>query len=175
MRMRRSGHGPFADQHRQGPCPYYGAGRTGRPNRGRAGGQRRRPHSCSAGPVAVHGAGFRQCGDGWLCDRDISPDRGQSLGAAGRCARACRAGGDGIGRGWRGGPDNYGRTDPGWRELRPATLAGFDAHGREIVSFEGATHSARVGLLPLADRLMFLPAVAENLPAGALVEFRPFC
>ncbi|EIE50340.1 molybdopterin biosynthesis protein moeA [Citreicella sp. 357] len=67
------------------------------------------------------------------------------------------------------------RRKPGRCELRPATLAGFDAHGREIVSFEDATHSARVGLLSLADGLMFLSADAESLPAGALVEFQPFC
>lgn len=67
------------------------------------------------------------------------------------------------------------RRKPGRCELRPATLAGFDAHGREVVSFEDATHSARVGLLPVADGLMFLPADAESLPAGALVEFQSFC
>lgn len=67
------------------------------------------------------------------------------------------------------------RRKPGRCELRPATLAGFDSHGREIVNFEDATHSARVGLLSLADGLMFLPADAECLPAGALVEFQPFC
>jgi molybdopterin molybdotransferase len=67
------------------------------------------------------------------------------------------------------------RRKAGRCELRPATLAGFDAHGREIVSFENATHSARVGLLSIADGLMFLPSDAECLPAGALVEFQPFC
>jgi molybdopterin molybdotransferase len=67
------------------------------------------------------------------------------------------------------------RRKPGRFELRPATLAGFDAHGREIVRFENATHSGRVGRLPLADGLMFLPVDAESLPAGALVEFQPFC
>ena len=67
------------------------------------------------------------------------------------------------------------RRNPGRCELRPATLAGFDAHGREIVCFEDATHSARVGLLSAAQGLMFLPADAECLPAGALVEFQPFC
>ncbi len=67
------------------------------------------------------------------------------------------------------------RRKPGRCELRPATLAGFDSHGREIARFEDATHSARVGLLSLADGLMFLPADAEYLPAGALVEFQPFC
>ncbi|MSU88362.1 molybdopterin molybdenumtransferase MoeA [Rhodobacteraceae bacterium 2CG4] len=67
------------------------------------------------------------------------------------------------------------RRKPGRCELRPATIAGFDAHGREIVRFEDATHSARVGRLPLADGLVFLPADAESLPIGALVEFQPFC
>lgn len=64
---------------------------------------------------------------------------------------------------------------PGRCELRPASLAGFDIHGRDVVTFEDATHSARVGRLPLADGLMFLPAEAEEMPAGALVEFQPFC
>jgi molybdopterin molybdotransferase len=67
------------------------------------------------------------------------------------------------------------RRKPGRCELRPATLGGFDAHGREMVTFEKNTHSARVGVLPLADGLMFLPADADSLPAGALVEFQPFC
>lgn len=67
------------------------------------------------------------------------------------------------------------RRKPGRCELRPATLAGFDAHGREIVRFGDATHSARVGLLALVDGLLILPADAECLPAGALVEFQPFC
>jgi molybdopterin molybdotransferase len=67
------------------------------------------------------------------------------------------------------------RRKPGRCELRPVTLAGFDAQGREIVRFEDATHSARVGLLSRADGLMFLPADAQSLPAGALVEFQPFC
>jgi len=67
------------------------------------------------------------------------------------------------------------RRKPGRCELRPATLAGFDGHGREVVQFEDATQSACVGRLPLADGLMFLPADPESLPAGALVEFQPFC
>jgi len=67
------------------------------------------------------------------------------------------------------------RCKSGRCELRPATLAGFDPQGREIVRFEDATHSARVGPLSAADGLIFLPADAESLPAGALVEFQPFC
>ncbi|SDY06045.1 gephyrin-like molybdotransferase Glp [Citreimonas salinaria] len=60
-------------------------------------------------------------------------------------------------------------------ELRLATVAGVDSQGRETVTFEDATHSGRVGRLPLADGLMFLPADAEALPAGSFVEFQPFC
>ncbi len=67
------------------------------------------------------------------------------------------------------------RRKPGRCELRPARLAGFDGRGLEIVRFEDATHSPRVGLLSQADGLMFLPAGTECLPAGALVEFQPFC
>ncbi|WP_349361161.1 gephyrin-like molybdotransferase Glp [Stappia sp.] len=67
------------------------------------------------------------------------------------------------------------RRKPGRCELRPATLEGVDGQGREIVRFEDATHSARVGLLAEADGLMFLPADADFLPAGSLVEFQPFC
>jgi molybdopterin molybdotransferase len=64
---------------------------------------------------------------------------------------------------------------PGRCELRPASLAGFDGLGREVVRMDATTHSDRVGLLPAADGLAFLPAEAEHLPAGALVEFLPFC
>ncbi len=67
------------------------------------------------------------------------------------------------------------RRKPGRCELRPATLSGFDALGREVVSFEEATHSGCVGSLPHMDGLMFLTNDAEYLPAGALVEFQPFC
>jgi molybdopterin molybdotransferase len=67
------------------------------------------------------------------------------------------------------------RRKPGRCELRPAVIAGFDAHGREVARFDDATHSARVGTLPLADGLICLPAEADHLPAGALVEFQPFC
>ncbi len=60
-------------------------------------------------------------------------------------------------------------------ELRPATCAGFDGQGREVVTFEAETHSAHVRSLADADGLIFLPADCDVLPAGALVEFQPFC
>jgi molybdopterin molybdotransferase len=60
-------------------------------------------------------------------------------------------------------------------ELRPATCTGFDGHGREVVTFDAETHSAHVCALPDRDGLIFLPADCDVLPAGALVEFQPFC
>jgi molybdopterin molybdotransferase len=59
-------------------------------------------------------------------------------------------------------------------EFRLARLAGFDGTGRETAEFEDATHSGRVAQLPDMDGLLFIPADAEALPAGALVEFQPF-
>lgn len=63
---------------------------------------------------------------------------------------------------------------PGRCEMRPARLIGFDALGREVASFGQATHSARVRTLALADGLVMIPAEAETLPKGSLVEFIPF-
>jgi len=67
------------------------------------------------------------------------------------------------------------RRKPGRCELRPATLAGFDGQGREVVHFDDTIDSGRVGHLSSADGLIFLPADTDVLPAGALVEFQPFC
>ncbi|OAN81286.1 molybdopterin molybdenumtransferase MoeA [Jannaschia sp. EhC01] len=64
----------------------------------------------------------------------------------------------------------YGRC-----ELRLASISGFDTHGREVVVFEDATHSGRVTTLAEADGILLIPAEAEHLPEGALVEFQPFC
>ncbi|SFJ41073.1 gephyrin-like molybdotransferase Glp [Celeribacter neptunius] len=60
-------------------------------------------------------------------------------------------------------------------ELRPARLVGFDGAGRELVTFDSATHSARVAGLPQADGFIFIPSGQDALPAGAVVEFLPFC
>lgn len=60
-------------------------------------------------------------------------------------------------------------------ELRPAICTGFDPQGRDVVSFEPETHSSHVRGLSMASGLIFIPADAEWLPAGALVEFQPFC
>jgi molybdopterin molybdotransferase len=64
---------------------------------------------------------------------------------------------------------------PGRCEFRPACFIGFDAQGREVVSFAPETHSSRVAGLSAASGLIYLPADAAYLPAGALVEFQPFC
>ncbi|GAW36670.1 molybdopterin molybdenumtransferase [Roseovarius sp. A-2] len=59
-------------------------------------------------------------------------------------------------------------------EFRPATLAGFDVDGREVINFENATHSSRVARLSQTDGLMILPAEVAHLPKGARVLFQPF-
>ena len=64
---------------------------------------------------------------------------------------------------------------PGRCEFRPANLVGFDPLGREIATFDTETHSSRVASLSAASGLIYLPADADCLPAGALVEFQPFC
>lgn len=63
---------------------------------------------------------------------------------------------------------------PGRCELRPAMLAGHDASGREMVRFEDRTHSARVATLVRADGVILIPAEADRMRAGDLVEFLPF-
>jgi len=63
---------------------------------------------------------------------------------------------------------------PGRCELRPVTLAGHDALGRETVRFDARTHSARVGTLCRADGLILIPAETDQLTAGDLIEFLPF-
>jgi molybdopterin molybdotransferase len=60
-------------------------------------------------------------------------------------------------------------------ELRPAVCIGFDPQGREVVSFDREIHSSQVQGLHGTDGLIFLPADTDFLPAGALVEFQPFC
>jgi molybdopterin molybdotransferase len=66
------------------------------------------------------------------------------------------------------------RRKPGRCELRPARRVGFDGHGREVVDFEPTVNSARVAGLPTADGILFLPAEADWLPEGSLVDFLPF-
>lgn len=59
-------------------------------------------------------------------------------------------------------------------EIRPARLIGCDSIGRDIISCDSTTHSARVAGLPKADGYIFIPAGQERLPANAVVEFLPF-
>lgn len=66
------------------------------------------------------------------------------------------------------------RHKPGRCELRLVRHAGFDGVGREIVSFDSDTHSARVARLSEMDGVVLIPAEIEHLPEGALLEFQPF-
>ncbi len=63
---------------------------------------------------------------------------------------------------------------PGRCELRPARIVGFDAQGREVVDFDDTINSAHVAKLPDTDGLLFIPAEAERVPEGGLIEFQPF-
>ena len=64
---------------------------------------------------------------------------------------------------------------PGRCEFRPAHVSGFDPHGREVASFQPQLQSSQVAGLSLASGLVVLPEDAAFLPAGAVVEFQPFC
>lgn len=66
------------------------------------------------------------------------------------------------------------RRRAGRSEFRLASLSGRDAHGRDIVSFEAATFSGRVGGLPHCDGMIHLPADMSALPQGTLVAFHGF-
>jgi len=66
------------------------------------------------------------------------------------------------------------RHKPGRCELRLARLCGYDDLGRDLAEFDDSTHSGRVANLPEMDGMMFIPAEAEILPAGALIEFQSF-
>ena len=66
------------------------------------------------------------------------------------------------------------RHRPGRCEMRPARIVGFDEMGREVAGFDTATHSARLGTLKDCDGIVMIPADAELLPAGALIEYHPF-
>ncbi|NHX28057.1 molybdopterin molybdenumtransferase MoeA, partial [Escherichia coli] len=66
------------------------------------------------------------------------------------------------------------RHRPGRCELRPARLNGHDHLGREVAQCDAATHSARITQLAAADGVVLIPAEADELPAGALLEFIPF-
>ena len=63
---------------------------------------------------------------------------------------------------------------PGRCETRPARIVGFDGSGREVIDCAATTHSARATTLADADGLILIPADAETIPQGGLLEFLPF-
>jgi molybdopterin molybdotransferase len=63
---------------------------------------------------------------------------------------------------------------PGRCEFRPARLLGYDAHGAQIAQLLPGEASHRVALLAQADGLALIPADAEALAEGMLLEFLPF-
>lgn len=63
---------------------------------------------------------------------------------------------------------------PGRAEFRPATLLPPGADGLPRAHLMTPTFAARIALLAQADGLAMIPADAEILPAGSLIEFLPF-
>ncbi len=66
------------------------------------------------------------------------------------------------------------RHKPGRCEMRLASIVGTDSLGRDVVTFEDASHSDRASQMPSADGLIYLPSDIDRLPEGALLEFQPF-
>lgn len=64
---------------------------------------------------------------------------------------------------------------PGRCEFQPAHCTDFDPHGREVASFEPEKHYYCMAGLSMATGLIYPPADDAFFPAGALVEFQPFC
>ena len=63
---------------------------------------------------------------------------------------------------------------PGRCEFRLAHVSGYDAHGAKVVELLPSKVSYRVALLAQADGLALIPAEAEALAAGTLLDFLPF-
>lgn len=62
---------------------------------------------------------------------------------------------------------------PGRCEFRPARICGHDGLGRRRVELLSPSYSARVALLAAADGLAILPAEAERIAAGDLLDLIP--
>lgn len=63
----------------------------------------------------------------------------------------------------------------GRQEYRPARLVDTDNLGRDVVDFGDHVQSGHVGHLPHTDGLIIIPAQAEQLPAGAPIQFLSYC
>lgn len=63
---------------------------------------------------------------------------------------------------------------PGRCEIRPARLVGVDGHGRDIVDGSRDVRSSQTTELALSDGLILVPADADHLPEGALIDYLPF-
>ncbi|MDE3027678.1 MAG: molybdopterin molybdotransferase MoeA [Paracoccaceae bacterium] len=66
------------------------------------------------------------------------------------------------------------KRKPGRCEFRPARLMGRDGSGMEIVEAPHLSFSARVALLAASDGLLLIPAEADTIAEGDLLEFLQF-
>lgn len=60
-------------------------------------------------------------------------------------------------------------------EIRAASIVGIDGYGRDVIECTSGGNSGQVSHYAEADGLAFLPSELDHMPAGALVEFLPFC
>lgn len=60
-------------------------------------------------------------------------------------------------------------------EIRAASIVGIDGYGRDVIECTSGANSGQVSHYAEADGLAFLPSELDQMPAGALVEFLPFC
>lgn len=60
-------------------------------------------------------------------------------------------------------------------EIRAASVVGVDGQGRDVIECASGGNSGQVSHYADADGLAFLPSDLDQMPAGALVEFLPFC
>jgi molybdopterin molybdotransferase len=63
---------------------------------------------------------------------------------------------------------------PGRCEFLPARLGGYDGHGTRIAEIATSAVSHRLALLAEADGLLLIPAEADRVARGDLLEFLPF-
>ena len=62
---------------------------------------------------------------------------------------------------------------PGRCEFRPARITGHATDGAEIIALLAPSFSHRIALLAAADGLALLPAHADRIPKGTLLQFLP--
>lgn len=66
------------------------------------------------------------------------------------------------------------RHKPGRCEYRPATIMGYDLDGHQVITCRDHMRSSELSPMAEADGMILIPADAEQVQAGDLLEFLPF-